>query len=250
MSVPVRQFQAASGVPLFFPINAPSAQGPAGPATPGPTGPQGPAATSGTGTTGPTGPFGPQGFPGPTGPQGAASRTGPTGPTGLAGFAGPAGSGTGATGPAGATGPVGNTVSASRLNQLGPLTVQSGNQPSLPSAMSQNEPYQVGYFVARCITNPAKSMIMKIYAQNTANPGTNTDITTIVGNNINTYDVQQTTMNWIDTSTNYATLELINIGQSGPGPYQGVQLKSFFTGGGTESWVLSCAPNMFQGIPF
>lgn len=249
MSVPVRQFQASSGVPIFYPIDTPSAQGPAGPATPGPRGPAGPSAT-GTGTTGPTGPGGPQGFPGPTGPQGAASRTGATGPTGLAGFAGPAGSGTGATGPAGMTGPPGNSV-IPPANVL-PVVVQSGNQPSTFQVLNTAS-YAIGYFVARCITDPRKSMVMKLYGLNQSAfpPLPTTDLVSVVGNNNTQADVQMTTFNFISgDSSNYASLELVNSQQDYPGPYSGVQLKSFFTGGGTESWVLSSVPNMTSGTPF
>ena len=250
MSVPVRQFQAASGVPIFYPFNTPADIGPQGPSTPGPRGPTGPAA-SGAGATGPTGPQGPQGFPGPTGTQGAASRTGPTGPTGPAGLAGFAGAGTGATGPAGVTGPPGNSVDATRVNQLGPLTVQSGNQPAFIAPLSVNGAYQVGYLVARCVSNPLKSIVMKLYGLNQSQtPGPNTDIVTVVGNNNTAADVQMTTFNVITPGTDYASLELINSSQSYPGPYQGVQLKSFFTGGGTETWTFSSAPNQVSGTPF
>lgn len=250
MSVPVRQFQASSGVPIFYPINTPGDIGPRGPATPGPTGPRGiPASESGG--TGPTGPQGPQGFPGPTGTQGAPSRTGATGPTGSSAFVGPAGVGTGATGPRGATGPAGNTVDGTRVNQLGPLNLLTGNQPSLYQVLNANGSYQVGYLVARCITTPSKSVAMKLYGQNqnVFPPGANTDLISVVGNNINTDDVQQTTQNTI-ASGNYASLELVNSQQGGPGPYSGVQLKSFFPGGGTESWIISVAPNMVSATPF
>jgi len=249
MSVPVRQFLAASGVPIFYPFNTPGDVGPQGPATPGPRGPTGPAA-SGTGATGPTGPQGPQGFPGPTGTQGAASRTGPTGPAGPTGLVGLAGAGTGATGSAGVTGPPGNSVDGSRLNSLGPLTVQSGNQPSLFGPLNVNGNYQVGYFVARCISNPLKSIVMKLYAQNTGSPQANTDIVAVVGNNNTNADVQMTSFNVITPNVDYASLELVNNNQSYPGPYLGVQLKSFFTGGGTETWVLSVAPNQVSANPF
>lgn len=247
MSVPVRQFQASSGVPIFYPINTPSAQGPPGPATPGPTGPRGPPASD-SGATGPAGPQGPQGFPGPQGPQGAPSRTGPTGPAGVTGFSGPAGVGTGATGPAGVTGPAGNTVIASTTNSVGPITVQSGNQPSLFSNFSTAN-YGIGYFVARCITDPRKSIVMKLYGTLQGNPQAGSDLLSVVGNNNTNADVQMTTINYID-ATNYATLELVNNSQSYPGPYLGVQLKSFFTGGGTESWVLSSSANMTSSTPF
>lgn len=250
MSVPVRQFQAASGVPIFYPFDTPGDIGPQGPATPGPAGPTGPAASGGTGATGPTGPQGPQGFPGPTGPAGAPSKTGPTGPTGPAGLAGFAGVGTGATGPAGATGAPGNSVDPTRLNTLGPLTVRSGDQPSMFNPLSVNGNYQVGYFVARCISNPLKSIVMKLYGQNQLSPTANSDIVAIVGNNKTNADVQMTSFNVITPGTDYASLELVNNSQSYPGPYLGVQLKSFFPGGGTETWNLSVAPNMVSATPF
>jgi hypothetical protein len=246
MSVPVRQFQAASGVPIFIPFGQASGTGPAGPATPGPQGPQGPVA-SGTGVTGPTGPFGPQGFPGPTGTQGAASRTGPTGPSGSAGATGPSGVGTGATGPAGVTGPAGNTVIPGTVNSLNQI-LQSGNQPSTYQVLNTNS-YQIGYFVARCITDPRKSMMMKLYGTLQSSPQPGSDILSVVGNNNTNADVQMTTINYID-ATNHASLELVNNNQSYPGPYTGVQLKSFFTGGGTESWVLTSAANMSSSSPF
>lgn len=251
MSVPVRQFVASSGVPIFYPIGTPGDIGPQGPATPGPAGPTGPPA-SGTGATGPTGPIGPQGFPGPTGTQGAPSRTGPTGPAGPTGLVGFAGVGTGATGPAGATGPVGNSVDGTRLNQLGPLTVRSGDQPSMYNVLSTSGNYQVGYFVARCVTNPLKSIVMKIYSQNTGGvtPGPNTDIVAVVGNNKTNADVQMTSFNVITPNVDYASLELVNNNQSYPGPYFGVQLRSFFPGSGTETWVLSVAPNQVSANPF
>ena len=246
MSVPVRQFVAASGVPIFYPFDTPGDVGPQGPATPGPRGPTGPAA-SGTGATGPTGP---QGFPGPTGPQGAASKTGPTGPTGSAGAAGPAGVGTGATGPAGVTGPPGNSVDPTRLTQITNQILQSGNQPSLYQGLSVNGNYQVGYFVARCITNPLKSIVMKLYGQNQLTPTANSDIVAVVGNNKTNADVQMTSFNVITPNVDYASLELVNNSQSYPGPYLGVQLRSFFTGGGTETWNLSVAPNQVSATPF
>lgn len=251
MSVPVRQFQAASGVPIFYPFNTPGATGPAGPATPGPAGPTGPAASGGTGATGPTGPQGPQGFAGPQGPTGDASRTGATGPTGPVGLAGFAGAGTGATGAAGVTGPPGNSVDGSRLVQITNQVLRSGDQPSLFSPLNVSGNYQVGYFVAKCLTNPLKSIVMKLYAQNTGSPQANTDIVAVVGNNNTNADVQMTSFNVITPNVNYASLELVNNSQSYPGPYLGVQLKSFFTGGGTETWNLSAAPNQVSAnTPF
>ena len=249
MSVPVRQFQAASGVPIFYPFDTPAAQGPAGPSTPGPRGPTGPPA-SGAGATGPTGPQGPQGFAGPTGTQGAASRTGPTGPAGPTGLAGFAGVGTGATGPAGVTGPPGNSVDQSRLTQITNQILQTGNQPSLYQGLSVNGNYQVGYFVAKCLTNPLKSIVMKLYGQNQLAPSPNSDIVAIVGNNKTNADVQMTSFNVITPNVNYASLELVNNNQSYPGPYLGVQLRSFFTGGGTETWNMSVAPNMVSSVAF
>ena len=249
MSVPVRQFQASSGVPIFYPFDAPGDIGPAGPATPGPTGPTGPAATD-SGVTGPTGPQGPQGFQGPTGASGNPSSTGPTGPTGPAGLAGPAGSGTGATGPAGVTGPPGNSVDGTKLSTLGPFPVQSGNQPAIIGPLSVGGAYQVGYIVARCVTNPLKSIVMKMYAQNSGTLGANTDIITVVGNNGPRNDVQQTSFNVITPTTNYARLALTQDNNGPPAPYNGVQLLSVFPGGGTETWVISAAPNMVQATPF
>lgn len=250
MSVPVRQFQAASGVPIFYPIGTPGDIGPQGPAGIGPAGPTGPPASGGTGATGPTGPIGPQGFPGPQGPTGAASRTGATGPTGPAGAAGPAGAGTGATGAAGVTGPPGNSVDPSRLTQITNQVLQSGNQPSLFNPLSVNGNYQVGYFVAKCLTNPLKSIVMKLYGQNQLSPSPTSDIVAVVGNNKTNADVQMTSFNVITPNVDYASLELVNNNQSYPGPYLGVQLRSFFTGGGTETWNLSVAPNQVSANPF
>lgn len=249
MSVPVRQFQASSGVPIFYPVDAPSDVGPRGPATPGPTGPQGPTA-SGTGVTGPAGPFGPQGFPGPTGASGGGSVPGPTGPAGSAGAVGAAGVGTGATGAVGATGSVGNTILDPRVNTLGPLAVQSGSEPSFYQVLNGGN-YQIGYLVARCITDPRKSMIMKLYGQLQSTPSNpNADILSVVGNNNTSADVQMTTLNVITPGTNFAQLELVNANQDYPGPYLGVQLKSFFTGGGVENWTLSVGANMTSAFAF
>ena len=249
MSVPVRQFTAASGVPIFYPFNTPGDVGPAGPAGIGPVGPTGPAA-SGTGSVGPTGPQGPQGFPGPAGATGAASRTGATGPAGPAGAAGPAGVGTGATGPAGVTGPPGNSVDPTRLVQITNQVLQSGNQPSLYQGLNVNGNYQVGYFVAKCLTNPLKSIVMKLYGQNQGAPSPTSDIVAVVGNNKTNADVQMTSFNVITPNVDYASLELVNNSQSYPGPYLGVQLRSFFSGSGTETWNLSVAPNQVSANPF
>jgi len=249
MSVPVRQFQAASGVPIFYPFGSPGDVGPAGPATPGPAGPTGPAA-SGTGATGPTGPIGPQGFPGPTGPAGAPSRTGATGSTGSAGPAGPAGVGTGATGAAGVTGPPGNSVDGTRMRQLTNQVLQTGNQPSLTFPMSVNGNYQIGYVVARCQTNPLKNIVMKIYGQNTLATGTNTDIIAVVGNNGTAGDVQMSSLTVLTPTTNYASLALVNSAFGPPAPYDNIQLLSVFPGGGTETWTISAVPNMVSANPF
>lgn len=248
MSVPVRQFIASAGVPIFYPVDTPGDIGPPGPPNPGPIGPTGLPASD-TGVTGPRGPQGPQGFPGPAGAAGSASSTGPTGPAGPTGLAGFAGSGTGSQGPTGATGPLGTALDFTRLNQL-TVTVQSGNQPSIFNVLNVSGNYQIGYIVARCVTNPLKSIVMKIYSSNNYNPSANSDIVTVVGNNGTQADVQMTSLSVITPGTNYASLELVNNNQSYPGPYTGIQLKSFFPGGGTEQWILSCAPNMVSATPF
>ena len=253
MSVPVRQFLASSGVPIFYPIDAPSAIGPAGPATPGPTGPVGVAA-SGTGSTGPTGAFGPQGAPGATGPTGAPSAiVGPTGSPGFLGFfgaTGPAGSG---TGPTGAQGAPGASVLTANAQVQGPISLNSGSQVSFKFPLSTGGGYQIGYVLARCVSDATKTILLKCYGQNTSATGTNTDIIGVVGNNELTADLQQTSYvaNPTNPTTNYASLALINSSEGPPAPYDGIQLTSVFPGGGTEIWVISAVPNMVStSVPF
>ena len=250
MSVPVRQFIASSGVPIFYPFGAASGTGPAGPSTPGPRGPTGPVA-SGVGVTGPTGPFGPQGPRGATGPAGVASTaTGPTGSPGLLGPFGPTGSSSTATGPAGPQGIQGASVLPANALTQGPVTLNTGNKTAFVSPFSKNGGYQIGYFVARCVTNPLKTIVLKCYGQNTAATGTSTDIITVVGNNEMTADLQQTSYYLLNSDT-YATLALVNSSEGPPAPYNGIQLTSYFLGGGTETWVLSAVPNMVSNsVPF
>lgn len=248
MSVPVRQFQASPGNPMFYAVDSPADVGPRGPATPGPIGPTGPSA-SGSGVTGPSGTQGPQGFAGPTGATGTASPTGPTGSTGATGSAGPVGVGTGATGATGVTGPVGNTLLNPVINTLGPIILRSGDEPSFYTILTGAN-FAIGYLVARCITDPRKSMIMKLYGQLQSSPVPNSDILSVVGNNNTSADVQMTTLNVITSGTNFAQLELVNANREGPGPYTGVQWKSFFPGGGEESWVLSVGANMTSATVF
>lgn len=247
MSVPVRQFIASSGVPIFYPVDAPGDIGPRGPATPGPTGPRGPPA-SGTGAIGPAGPQGPQGFPGPQGPQGSASPTGATGPAGSVGVQGPAGAVAGATGPAGALGQPGNSVQVANALQVG-VSARSGDTPSQTTPFSRGGAYEIGYYVARCTSAFDKSIVMKMYGQNTNDGSTSTDIISIVGNNLNTSDIQQSSSKVLNP-LNFATLRLINGNQGPPAPYDSVQLVSIFPGGGTESWSLSAVPNMVSATPF
>lgn len=247
MSVPVRQFIASSGVPIFYPVDAPGDIGSRGPSTPGPTGPRGPPA-SGTGTIGPAGPQGLQGFPGPQGPQGSASSTGATGPAGPIGVQGPAGAVAGATGPAGAIGLPGNSVQVANALQVG-TSVRSGDTPSQTDPFSRGGAYQIGYYVARCTSAFDKSVVMKMYGQNTSAGTSSTDIISIVGNNRNTSDIQQSSSKVLNP-LNFATLRLINGNQGPPAPYQSVQLLSVFPGGGTESWSLSAVPNMVSATPF
>lgn len=247
MSVPVRQFIASSGVPMYYPIGTPADIGPRGPATPGPTGPQGPPA-SGTGTIGPAGPQGPQGFPGPQGPQGSPSPTGATGPAGPVGVQGPAGAVAGATGGAGPVGPLGNSV-ISASAETTPTTVRSGDQPLFGQPFKTGLPYQIGYFVARCTTQTGKNIVMKMYGQNIGLPGLNADLTSIVGNNVATVNGKQSSEKF-QNPLNNAHLELLNLNQP-PGSYQNVVLVSFFPNTiATESWVMSAVPNMIQATPF
>lgn len=250
MSVSVRQFIASPGVPLYYGINSASGVGPRGPATPGPTGPQGPPASD-VGNTGPPGPQGPQGFPGATGNAGANSATGATGPVGPVGPIGVSGV---SAGPAGATGPVGvdgNAVFAEYVVANPPVSVVGGGQQDAYGLLSAGPvQFQIGYFLARCVTKPEKTICMRLYGQNQLNPSTNTDLISVVGNNINQVDVQQTTIKTLIPSTDFAQVELVNASGDFPGPYAGVQLKSFFTGGGTETWVLSAAPNIISATAF
>lgn len=251
MSVPVRQFTATSGVPIFLPFGTPSQIGPAGPPNPGPAGPTGPAA-SGAGATGPTGPFGPQGFPGPSGPAGASSGTGPTGPSGARGATGPAPATPGATGAAGATGPLGNAVKDNLKTTAGPVATTNGqklNQLQVFGVGGSANAYQVGYYVARCITDPRKSIVLKCYQQQSVADNTTTDLITVVGNNTNNFDVQQSSWNYV-SATSYASLALINPKGVPPAPYNAIQLTSFFPGTGTETWVLAAVPNMTQSTAY
>lgn len=252
MSVSVVQFQAASGVPIFYPVGTPADFGPAGPPTPGPVGPTGPPASisGSTGATGATGPFGPQGFPGPPGPTGSISATGPIGaqgPTGATGANGVVSTATGAQGP---TGPLGSQ-NITALAKILPVTVNSGNQPVMvgPFGVGTNQ-YQIGYFVARCLTDKQKNILLKCYGQNTATTGTNTDIISVVGNNTLSADLQQTSVKYIN-ATNYALLRLVNSSEGPPAPYNGIQLVSVFPGGGQEQWTLTAVPNQVSSItPF
>ena len=252
MSVSVVQFQASSGVPIFYPVGTPADFGPAGPATPGPAGPTGPPASilGSTGATGPTGPFGPQGPPGATGPTGASSpATGATGPQGIPGSAGADGIVSTATGPQGPTGPLGSQ-NITALAKIQPVVVSSGNQPVMTAPFGVGTPqFQIGYFVAQCITQPRKNIILKCYGQNTATTGTNTDIISVVGNNAFSPDLQQTSVTFI-TPTNYALLRLVNSAEGPPAPYNGIQLVSVFPGGGEEQWTLTAVPNQTSTLAF
>jgi hypothetical protein len=252
MSVSVVQFQASSGVPIFYPVGTPADFGPAGPPTPGPAGPTGPPASilGSTGDTGPTGPFGPQGPPGATGPTGSVSATGPTGPQGLPGPTGASGVVSTATGTTGPTGPLGSQ-NITALAKIQPVVVSSGNSPVMtsPFGLPGTPLFQIGYFVARCITNKQKNVILKCYGQRMAAAGTNTDIISVVGNNTLSADLQQTSVRYID-ATNYALLRFVNSAEGPPAPYNGVQLVSVFPGGGQEQWTLTAVPNQVSTLAF
>lgn len=244
MSVLPRQFHASSGVPLFFPFGTPSGTGPQGPSTPGPTGPQGIPA-SGQGATGPTGPQGPQGAVGPQGPTGILGFTGAGGPQGPQGATGPQGP----TGQQGATGPEG-PPGASVFPEDGKtssVTLQTGGQPMQPAPFSRGLPFQTGYFVASCLTDPFKTMVMKMYGQRGVD-GNMKDLTTCVGNNYKETENQQTTLSF-KSAVSFATLQLINDVWAPTAPYANVELLSVFPGGGEETWVFESIPNFESNLP-
>ena len=247
MSLVPRQFQAKSGVPIFYRFDDPSDVGPAGP--PGPQGPIGPTGIPFSGAGGVTGATGPQGSQGVRGPIGATGPATPTGPTGPQGFNGPQGN-AGPAGPTGVTGPVG-PPGASVIgigSVVGPFPIPTGGQPSRRNSIFKEANYAIGYFVAVCETDPRKSIPIKLHGQFQGAVNPLADFTTCVGNCLKP-DLQQTTVNAID-ATSFATCELINTDQQGGGNYVGVQLKSFFPGGGEETWSLTAIPNMLSATPF
>jgi hypothetical protein len=131
---------------------------------------------------------------------------------------------------------------------VGPISVPTGGQPSIRTQVLDQADYAIGYFVAVCQTDPRKSIPIKLYGQFQGGSSPDADFTTCVGNCLQP-DAQQTTVNAID-ATSFATCELINAGQGAGGNYTGVQLKSFFPGGGEETWLLSAIPNMLSSVPF
>jgi len=247
MSLVPRQFQAKSGVAIFYQFDDPSDVGPAGP--PGPQGPIGPTGIPFSGSSQVTGATGPQGAQGVRGPVGATGPGAPTGPTGPQGFNGPQGS-AGATGAVGATGipgpPGASVLGAGAV--VGPFPIPTGAEPSLSEQVFRNTNYGIGYFVAVCKTDPRKTIPIKLYGQFQSDNTLLSDLTTCVGNCLKP-DLQQTTVNAID-ATNFATCQLINVSQGAGANFIGVQLKSFFTGGGEEQWSLSGIPNMVSATPF
>lgn len=240
MSVPTKQVFAAPGVPLFHSIGEASGTGPTGPAGFGATGPRGP-----TGETGATGPAGPPGARGPYGPQGATGASSPTGATGPQGPRGPTGAASasvGATGPQGATGAVGNTLTL--LQQLKPttLTPQSFTWTN-DRLLAAADNYASGYIVAKCLTTPAKSLIVKYYRSNAQVP-TQADVTFVLGNNVtNPPTLNQATYQYL-SSTNASSLYL----QQAP-QYVLISVTSTVPAGTTETWTISSTENL-QGPTF
>jgi len=247
MSLVPRQFQAKSGVPIFYQFDDPSDVGPAGaPGPQGPTGPQGIPFSGGSAITGPTGIQGSQGVRGPIGSTGPTSGTGPTGPNGFNGAQGNVGP-AGLTGVTGPQGPPGASVLGSGV-VVGPFPIPTGAEPSIAEQVFRDTNYGIGYFVAVCKTDPRKTIAIKLHGQFQADNTLLSDLTTCVGNCLKP-DLQQTTVNAID-ATNFATCELINVSQGAGANFIGIQLKSFFTGGGEELWSLSGVPNMVSATPF
>lgn len=233
MSVSTKQVFASPGVPMFHSVGEASGTGPTGPAGYGATGPQGPAGE--TGATGPAGPPGPRGGYGPQGATGTSSPTGATGAVGSIGPTGAASASVGATGPQGATGPVGNTLTLlGAYPQI--LTPQSSTY-TLDRLLDAALTYASGYIVARCITTPAKSVVVKFYRSNALTP-TLSDITLVLGNNLLNPDNVQTSYQFL-TTTNGASISV----QPKP-QFVLISVTSIVPAGTQESWVLSAAANL------
>lgn len=236
MSVSSKQVFAAPGVPLYYAIDSSSVVGPAGPATPGPAGPQG--VTGPSGTTGPTGPFGAQGFPGAVGATGAPSPTGPTGPTGATGPIGFASTTTGTTGVTGPAG-TGGAVLPFPFGSVPVTLTPSAGTYTTTALFSQAPNFTCAYILARCITTPQKTMLMKVYFSNAQSP-TLVDMTSVVGNNTTSKTTNQQTVNYI-TSSNSASLSI------SPNPqYVLITLSSLVPAGTEEQWVMSASTNLFS----
>lgn len=228
MSQLLNTSQASDSQPFWLSAGLVGPVGPTGASPTGATGPVGPVGT-GTGFVGPTGPTGIRGISGPlgvTGPTGLPSLTGATGPTGSAGSTGP-------SGPTGATGKVGTQAPFTLETDVTTSLINGGiYQVPYPTFQSCN--YAFGYYVARCLTTPAKTILAKISYINEGAGGFD-NIVIMPGNNNGITNNTQLTSEVYITSTNNANITRIN---DGGGGYTNIQLQTFFPGtaGAIESW--------------